>query len=283
MTTICMATNNGARLKRRLNAIRVQKIQKLPGSDDKLFFGKVFRVPCDKPRIMLFSCRKGDRIENAVGFVRKFFKRFCRALFDSVSFECVYDILYVAFRERKFVVMKDSVIFPKNFPVDNGNNPAVKNAVNEFDGRRFGIISPKRGDKNVRVYDGIRSLSGHLAFQPGFRNDAFDVIGRKCFSALPRLFPKCMKRIPSLFKSIFTFERKTKPAAGFFDKTKDCVLSRDAFFGAVFLELLREHVVNSDMYDRHLQPPLRLGKPLPTYSIHKRLMEVNGIFTEMPI
>ena len=280
MTSVYMATYNGARLKRWLNAIRVQK---LPCSDDKLFFGKVLRIPGDKPRAMLFSCRKGDRIENAVGFVRKFFKRFCRALSDSVSFECVYDISYVAFRERKFVVMKDSVVFPKNFPVDNRNNPAVKNVVNDFDGRRFGILSPKRGDKNVRVYDGIRFLSGHLAFQPGFRNDAFDVIGRKSFSALLRLFPKRMKRILSLFKRIFSSERKTKPAAGFFDETKDRVLSRDAFFGAVFLELLREHVVNSNMYDRHLQPPLRFEKPLLTYSIHKRLMEVNRVFTEIPI
>ena len=283
MPTIYMATYNGARLKRRLNAIHFQKIQKLSGSDDKLFFGKVFRVPGDKPRIMLSSCHKGDRIENAVGFVRKFFKRFCRALFDSVSFECVYDILYVAFQERKFVVMKDSVVFPKNFPVDNRNNPAVKNIVNEPNGRRFGILSPKRRDKNVRVYDGIRSFSGHLTFQPGFRNDAFDVIGRKCFSALLRLFPERMKRISSPFKGVFSSERKTKPAAGFFDETKDRVLSRDAFFGAVFLELLRKHIVNSDMYDCHLQPPLRFGKPLPIYSIHKRLMEVNGVFTEMPI
>lgn len=283
MISVCMVTYNGAHLKKRLNAIRFQKIQKRSGSDDKLFLGKVLRVSSNKPRVMLFSCRKGDRIENAVRFIRKSFKGLCRALFDSVSFECVYDILYVAFRERKFVVMKDTVVFPKNFPMDNGNNPAIKNVVNDFDGRRFGILSPKRGDKNVCVYCGIRFLFGHLAFQPGFRNDAVNVIGRKCFSALPRLFPKRMKRIHSLFKSVFSSERKTKPTAGSFDERKDCVLSRDAFSGAVFLELLRKHVVNSDMYNRHLQPPLRFGKSSPIYSIHERRVEVNCVFTEVNI
>lgn len=105
--------------------------------------------------------------------------------------------------------------------------------------------------KNICINYCINSLFRHLVLRSDFRNNFFNVTIRKCHSDLVSLFTEGIKRIFSIFKRTSLGKRKTNFAVGLLYKLKNCILCRNAFFGAIFIKLTGKDVVNIDVYGCH--------------------------------